>query len=179
MEPMATVDLDAIIRKTYHIGTITRAAAQAVTPITNGEARDITGIDEVMIRVADTKNIVFQCAFCGDHFPTAASARSHLVVHSADKQTMRRDAEQVAAAVLQGKPIYAPYDTDEENILFMKRTFEVNAAALSRVLRAARAGGKRVVGQTTIPTDELRLLRDKAKAYDALKAQTLKSQFPV
>jgi len=177
-EPMATSDLNEIIHTLHPGGKITRQSAKLETPLTNGEARDVNGVDEVDVNLNNIDTKHFQCVFCGETYRTPTSVRSHLVKHG-DKQTTMKDAKQIAEAILNGKSIYAPYDTDEENILFMKRTIETNGAALSAVLRKAKSGGNRMVGRTPVDTEELKTLRAKAKAYDALKAQTLKSQFPV
>jgi hypothetical protein len=178
MEPMSSISLDQAIRDIHPIGTITRAAAKAKTPVTNGVAYDITGVDEVTIHVGETKTTHFQCVFCGEVFPSPASGRSHLVVHSNDKQTTMRDARTISDAILNGKSIYAPYDTDDENVTFMLRVMDANTPAVRKIQREARQGGRKM-GQSSVPTDDLKTLKAKADAYDALKAQTLKSQFPV
>jgi hypothetical protein len=173
-EPMTTVALDQIL---LDAGMIVngRTAAQAETPLTNGHARDITGVDEVAVNRDNKLTTIFQCLYCGEFgFANALSGRSHLVRHSDKAQTVSRDAQTVAEAVLNGKSIYAPYDTDEANVTFMKRVMEENTSALTRVLRNSKANSRQN-GKAQVPADVLKTLELKAKAYDDIKAEALEA----
>lgn len=171
---MTTVALDTIL---LNEGMIVngRTAAQTITPLTNGVSRDITGVDEVAVNRNNELTTIFQCAYCGEFgFANALSGRSHLVKHSDKAQTLSKDAQVVADAILSGKSIYAPYDSDEANITFMKRVFEENTPALTRVIRNSKTT-TRQPNRTAIPADELKILQAKAKAYDEVKAEALKA----
>lgn len=173
-EPMPTVALDQIL---MDVGMIVngRSAAHTVTPLTNGESRDITGVDEVTVHRDNKLTTIFQCVYCGEFgFANELSGRSHLVKHSTKAQTVTKDAQTVAEAVLNGKSIYAPYDTDEANVTFMKRVMEENTPALTRVIRNSKIGSRQN-GKAQVPMEELDLLKKKAKAYDDIKAEALEA----
>lgn len=173
-EPMTTVALDMILMNDGMI-VHSRMAAQAETPLTNGLARDITGVDAVAVNRDGKPATIFQCLYCGEFgFTNALSGRSHLVRHSDKAQTVSKDAQTVAEAVLNGKSIYAPYDTDEANVTFMKRVMEENTSALTRVLRNSKANSRQP-NRTAVPADELVTLKAKAAEYDKIKADALKA----
>lgn len=180
MEPMSSSELDkSIIRYFPSADIVSRAAAKIATPLTNDVLKDVSGVDHVVYLLNNEKSEIFQCVFCGLIYSSPTSVRGHLVKHSNDKQTAVRDTKAIADAVNENRSIYAPYDTDEENVTFMMRVTRGNEPALGRIIKKAKASTTRVNGRTAVETDELKTLKAKAKAYDALKAQTLKSQFPV
>jgi hypothetical protein len=167
--------LDAWIKQNLEKDVISRQMATTITPVSNNKYVPVTGVHEVLLADETT---TFQCIYCGiGDFPTAISGRAHLASHG-DRKDERADRAAIAGAAANGTSIYAPYATDDENVTFMLRVMDENGPATRRIQRLARQGGKKA-GQSTVPTEELTTLKAKAKAYDTLKAQTLKSQFPV
>jgi hypothetical protein len=68
-----------------------RTPAKLATPMTNGEAREFAGVDEIML---EDGRVLYQCvrsAFCAKTFETPLSARAHLTAHGTVRRAAKED----------------------------------------------------------------------------------------
>lgn len=147
-EPLSVEELNAKFAHKVSERTI----AKATTPVSNGHAVDITGVDEVLLSNGD---VTYQCVYCGNDYESAVSTRSHLIAHSRRKQETEERRIESAQHHLR-------YETDLENFEDWLRYTEAIIPTLKRVLRELKSKRR---GQ--LSAEQLSELRAKANAFDA------------
>lgn len=129
-----------------------RTVAKAVTPVSNGRATDVTGVDEVLLSNGD---ITYQCVYCGSDFESAISTRAHLIAHS--RRKLENEERRIESA-----QHHLRYETDLENFEDWLRYTEAIIPTLKRVLRELKSKRRGQLSAT-----QLADLKAKANAFDA------------
>lgn len=159
-----------------------RTTAKLATPLTNGEAREVAGVDEIML---EDGRVLYQCvrsAFCAKTYDTPLSARAHLTAHgtvrrAAKADKARRIAEDSRAVKSMASQIghevrrqrVALLVGDETRAAWLTELASQMEAAAPMLRELAR---HKIEVPTLIGEDELAELRAKAAKWDAFLEMT-------